>query len=247
MSRPAALLLAMLLATVALGAAAPAVAQPAEPREAAHAERVRADVRAILSQPEFREDKRESVLQRVGDWLRERLVALLRRLGRLFRFGGIAAGPGRLLFWLLAAALLVGIGYLIAWSVRSAARRSGSRPGSRPEVSTAVDPQEAGSVGPEAWLEAARRHAAAGDSRRAYRAAFNAVLMRLDRAGAIEFARSRTNGEYVRALGRAPSLLALFRPLSLEFDARWYGGAPIAGDDIGRCLQTYERIGASGP
>ena len=95
---------------------------------------------------------------------------------------------------------------------------------------------------PDRWLALAREHAASGDLRRAYRAAFIAVLLRLDRAGAIRYERSRTNGDYLRALRGRPPLLALLRPLANGFDSHWYGSAPVSEQEFRSCLAAYDMV-----
>lgn len=148
--------------------------------------------------------------------------------------------------WVILGLLLLGIAYLIAYAIRGMAGRMHVRPVKKSErglpLQALEEEKEITLTEPDAWLDAARHYAASGDLRRAYRCAFIAVLIRLDRVGAIRYEPARTNGEYLRSLRRRPDLFTLMKPLAYEFDARWYGTLPIAQADYERCLAVYRQI-----
>ncbi len=249
--RSAPLLLLSLALLAAFGAAPPVVAQLEEPERV---QRIQGHLRQILADPEFQWKKPEpTLLERAGKWIGERLEQLFDALGRLFRFSPApGSGAGERFFWVVYALLVGVLILLLAWLLTRIARRLSERradaaPRKRPTVSSqVVEPEETVEADPQSWLETARQYAESGDYRRAYRAVFLAILIRLDRAGAIHFDRARTNGEYLRALRSRPSLLALFRPLARDFDARWYGSAPVTEQDYHRLLGSYAAVSGTG-
>jgi hypothetical protein len=67
----------------------------------------------------------------------------------------------------------------------------------------------------------------------------------MDRLGWIRFDRARTNGEYIRSLRARPDILAWMRPLTNDFDLRWYGGESVEEQDYRRVMTAYERMASS--
>jgi hypothetical protein len=213
--------------------------------EGGRAERIKAELREILSSPQYQaKPPQESVFSRVLRRIGEGLKAFWRWFSGLFGFGsGLGVGGGNLFFWIVLVAVIVGIAYVIAYSVRRADLKRGDN-GSR-KLSISDEPEESAAASPEDWLAAAKRHAVAGDYRRAYRAVFIGLLLRLDRMGAIRFERSRTNGEYLRELRARPSIYSWMSSLAGDFDARWYGKAPVAEDDYHRLLRAFDNVPAT--
>jgi hypothetical protein len=248
--RPLLVLISLVLLAV-FRSAPPAAAQLPEPERV---QRIQGHLREILSGQEFQWKKPEpTILERAGKWIGERLEQFFDALGRLFRFSPAPeTGAGELFFWMIYVALVGGLILLLAWLLTRLARRLSERradaaPRKRPAVaSQVVEPEETVESDPEAWLETARQYAESGDYRRAYRAVFLAMLIRLDRTGAIHFDRARTNGEYLRALRSRPPLLTLFLPLARDFDARWYGSAPVTEQDYRRLLESYAAVSSAG-
>lgn len=234
--------------TPAAQSAAPATA------EAARAARIKADLRGILSSPEFTYDQpHDTFWQRVGKWVQDTLEKIGKALRRIFQFRGPSGAPVRgafaignvVLMVVLGVALLAIIGYGIARLAEhiAARRRAPKRKKKWLDItSEVVEPEESAAAEPDAWIRAANAHAAAGDYRKAYRAVFVAVLIRLDRLGALRFERSRTNGEYLRALRGNPALLGLLRPLARGFDLHWYGERPATEGDYRQAMSAYETV-----
>ncbi|HLV81479.1 MAG TPA: DUF4129 domain-containing protein [Chthonomonadaceae bacterium] len=202
----------------------------------------------ILSGSEFRPVVAgESPLDRAIRWLQDRWDTLRDWLSRQWRqlFGTVAIrGGGEGLMWVFLALFLVAAAWLLARLLQGAWARREQRPKKK---SKAYDMDEAGVetvTEPDAWLQQAQRYAAESDYRRAFRAVFLAILAHLHRAGAIEYDRSRTNGDYLRML-RGKGLRALYealRPLTAEFDIRWYGHRATAEEDYQRCRRAYEQV-----
>lgn len=215
---------------------------PASPRAA----QIKSHLAAILAGPEYqRGSPKDSFLVTIGKWIAEKMSNFFRWLSRLFPQTG-PRGTGNWIGWAILGLLLVGIAYLIAYAIRGMAGRMRAWPAKKSEWRQPLvelkEEKEIALAEPDAWLDAARRYAAAGDLRRAYRYAFIAVLVRLDRVGAIRYDPARTNGEYLRSLRRRHDLFTLMKPLTYDFDAHWYGTLPIAQADYERCLAAYKQI-----
>lgn len=207
------------------------------------ASRIRADLQEILRSGGYEgKPAGEGILSKIGSWIAEKWNAFADWLRKVFSFSGrIGTGPGSMtvLPYILVVALILLIAYAIVYAVKNYQR--GPRTSKRkPSVDISAEPEESADAEPDAWIAAARRHAAAGDYRKAYRAVFLAILIRLDRHGAIRFEPSKTNGDYVRSLRCAPDMLAFLRPLANDFDARWYGHVEATARDFNHMLAQYE-------
>ncbi|HXG23313.1 MAG TPA: DUF4129 domain-containing protein [Chthonomonadales bacterium] len=232
-------ILIMCLFPAALSAQGPPLASP-------RAAQIKSHLTAILAGPEYQQDgPKNSFLVTIGKWIAERVAHFFRWLNRLFPQTG-PRGTDHWMGWVILGLLLLGIAYLIAYAIRGMAGRMRPRPVKKSErglpLVELVEEKEIARTEPDAWLDVARHHAATGDLRRAYRCAFIAVLVRLDRIGAIRFDPARTNGEYLRSLSRRPDLFTLMKPLAYAFDARWYGTLPVTQTDYERCLAVYGQI-----
>jgi hypothetical protein len=147
--------------------------------------------------------------------------------------------------WIVIVALILGIVAVLCY----AAQKMGLgrvQLGARRAAMTEADEMEDHADDPEAFLAAARELAASGQYRRAYRAVFLALLLRMDHLEWIRFDRTRTNGEYLRALRSRPDVLTWLRPLATDFDLHWYGGKPVEEVDFQRILNAYQQT-VSGP
>jgi hypothetical protein len=217
---------------------------------------IRSDLDRILAQPEFRPTSHaENVLSRALRWIGERWDAFWRAVGkfldRLFgnsKFDGSKLGATRFgLQWVFIAIFIVLMAWLLALLIRAAIRSWVPRSKHKVTSDRIFDIDEADAdsfTEPDAWLQQALLFAEAGDYRRAFRALFLGVLLQLDHAGAIQYHRARTNGDYVgmlRGRGLAP-LNEVFRPLVNDFDSRWYGDRQTSEADYVRCRQEYDRI-----
>lgn len=215
------------------------------PRQSSHrAAEVKQHVREVLSSHDFDglRQKNEG-MEAFNKWVREQLQKLQNMLSG--RRGGGMALPGfgtEILSYLILVVLIVAVAYVIAYVIKNLAFGGRTREGKKKlMVANIEELEEAGSVDFDEWLAAARQHAAQGDYRRAYRAVFVAMLLRMDRYGAIEYKKSRTNGEYLRALRKNPTLFQLMQPAANAFDARWYGHIPATEADYRSCLTTFEQ------
>jgi hypothetical protein len=237
-----ALLLLLMLVSL-FCALTPVVAQP-PPR--ANPTQIKADLDSIFSRPEFRVEtaKSDNIFTRVWKWIVDQWNAFWKRVRDALGSSGVRLGGGGGLQWVFIVAFLVFMAWLLAKLLRGfIGYRSERKAGKR----TVFDFDEADAdviVEPDVWLQQAERFAQEGDFRRAFRAVFIAVILQLDRAGAIRFDRARTNGDYLRQLrgGDLPDALRLFGPLTVEFDQRWYGDHPTAEADYRRCRETHTAL-----
>lgn len=249
------LLLLLMGLTPGIGRAQSGPVQPAS--QQADPAQVKADLKRILQAPEFQPEKeQEGVLARFSHWLGERWDAFLAWLRKWFHWKPPApkvnpdAGSNllaALVVPIVTAVLLLAVVWLLALLIRALVRNWKQTAPAKTKTTTTFDIDDAAAdmlEEPDEWLRQAQHFAEANDFRRAFRAVFLGILLQLDRAGAIEYNRSRTNGDYVRLL-RARGLTALFeafRPLVFEFDLRWYGDRATAEEDYRRCRREYDRI-----
>ncbi len=219
---------------------------------------VKADLRKILEQPEFQPEKQsEGILGRFSRWWEAKKAQFQAWLRRLIGdrkpsearnpTSGISSAISAVVIPLITALLLLAVVWLIAILVRAIARNWKGKEKKAAKTTTTFDIDDATAdmmEEPDEWLRQAQQFAAASDFRRAFRAVFLGVLLQMDQAGAIEYSRYRTNGDYLRLM-RMRGLSALFEaflPLVFEFDLRWYGNHATAEEDYRRCRQEYDRI-----
>src|SRR5262249_45232457 len=82
-----------------------------------------------------------------------------------------------------------------------------------------------------------------GEFRQAVRWLYLAVLTHLHRADLIRYDRTRTNGEYLRQLRAADSVvLEPFGRLTRLFEQKWYGEGACAADDYDNCVELASQV-----
>lgn len=227
---------------------APAVS-PAQANPSAETAEVRARLGRILADPEFAPPAPvNNNLVRAAQWIKDQWEALWRFIGRFFRVPALSGGSG--LKWVLFGAVCAaGVWLLVKLVMEFRFKRRSNKTGLKTqELHDMLD--DVASTEPDVWLLQADRFARDNDYRRAFRSVFVAILLHLDRMDVIRFERSRTNGDYVRAV-RGKGLTALMEvllPLTLEFEVRWYGRRHTTENDYRRCVDQYNRIRTlSGP
>jgi len=131
-------------------------------------------------------------------WL-EKLARFFAKFGQLFEGLGTVA---HVLVWAVVIALVVLMAYPLLKSLLRMRRRSGDdveRKKKQVEVAAAPLEELLDKGDEQALLARAEAALAAGDLTAALHAFLAATLRALDRRGALQIARDRTNGEYVRA------------------------------------------------
>lgn len=172
------------------------------------------------------------------EWLRDRFGPLLRRLWP----GPDWSDPvwGRIEAGLLGIGALLGLAllaYLLHMGARAVRRRR--RAAARAEAADAPGPRTAAD-----WEEAARTAAAREDWRGAAMALYQAVLLRLSAAGALQVDRSKTPGDYrgdVRRNDR--ELAARFDAFLRGFERVAYGPGSPGADHYARLSEAAGALG----
>ena len=193
---------------------APFAAQPG-PVDPAH---VREVVARVLAGREFAGlgDGGVSVLERLRAWLRE----ATRHLHAWFQ--SLPAWVS----WALAAWALLCLAAIVAHLVHTLWRARGAPDGRHaPSRQASFAALGATSLDLDAIRAACRAAERDGDWERVVRLAYTAAILRLDEAGCLRFAPSKTNRAYLADLARsaAPSTQARFARMTEDFERMVYG------------------------
>lgn len=187
---------------------------PAEAREAAD---------AVLARPEYRWDD-ESILDRIGDWVADRIERALSSAG--LDVGGLPSWIG----WLVIL-VFVAFAALLVWRARGGWRRDRTVGAADRVVVTrgeaAVD-----------WAAEAARCEAEGRWREALRAHYRVLVGDLARRGVIGDLAGRTAGELGAEVRRsAPAAAPAFDAATALFEAAWYGGESVGPAERDRLVR----------
>lgn len=196
-------------------------------------------VREILSRPAYHPPEEtaagtfiKSIFRKVRAFKDELLAGFRRLIEKLLGAGASGSWiPNVLLFVLLAAGLVL-IAYLIARLRVPRAKRKKTRIILGEEVAADGAARELA----EAGLAAAR----AGDFRTAVRKLYVSLLYELAERNLIELDDSATNHEYLRRVSSVSRLAAPMRYLTDRFDYVWYGMFPSSPEDFAAYLARYE-------
>ena len=223
----------------------------AQDSSAVQTSQVKEHLKEILAQPEFHPevaknpfDQTFRFIQEQWDKLGKWFQSVRDWLNKLFR----GSGEGGLPFanFLVYAVMVLLIAVLIIFIVHQLREYGGTRTRAlkRSVFDLEEGEEDSFSRDPESWMSQARIHADSKEYQKAYRAAFIATLLDLDISGMVEFAKSNTNGDYVRQLrvvGR-DQLRSLFEPLVYEFDSKFYGEEATTEADYRELLKSRETI-----
>jgi hypothetical protein len=234
--RPAAAgLLAVLLLGAVLAPAAGAEGAdvsdpaPAPPPARPDAETVRAAAREILAGPRFAE--RESILERIFAWFREKL--------RGWEMPTLTGATGWLAFlqWVIliwCVVTLVAILAHLAWTLHA---MFGGRRGGRGAGFGGLEAADLAEASVEDLERLRDRLARDGRFREAVAVMLLLLLRHLDGLGLVRFHASKTNGEYVREFPPGRDDRDAFRQFVRSCDVAVYGPAPCGAG-------VYERLGS---
>jgi Domain of unknown function (DUF4129) len=181
------------------------------------------------------------------DGLREMWRQFWARVGQFFdRFGDLRS-DSPFVYWLvigiLVAAALAILGYLL-WSTlvgmaergaveRTAEVRGGGAPNAR--ARSAAE-----------WEEEARRAAGAGRYREAALALYQALLLRLETAGAVRYDPAKTPGDYRREARRDPRAAGTLTAFLRGFEPAVFGGRALDGEGYERLRAAASGAGGHG-
>ncbi len=227
----------LLLLCLLIGPSLASGQPPASPRAAEIHQRLQ----AILARPEYAPQPGGATLaERMGEAIRR----VLERFFRSLTFEGPISSSGTLITYVLMVALVAGLLAAVAHAavlvLRRARLRTEASRGQRDPLHDEVEVEAMGSD-PESLLRAARAARSRGDLEKAYRLYFLALLFRLDAAGLIRYDRSRTNGDYLRAL-RGSTLTGRLRAAMSAFDSIRYGGRRIDERDLETVAALLESL-----
>ncbi len=212
---------------------------------------VKEHLKEILAQPEFHPEAAKNpfdqafrFIQEQWDKLGKWFQSVRDWLNKLFR----GSGEGGLPFanFLVYAVMVLLIAVLIIFIVHQLREYGGTRTRALKRTVFDLDEGEEDSFSrdPESWMSQAQSHSDSKEYQKAYRAAFIATLLDMDIAGMVEFAKSNTNGDYLRQLrvvGR-DQLSSLFEPLVYEFDSKFYGEEATTEANYRELLKSRESI-----
>lgn len=182
-------------------------------------------LRRELLKPDYQEKR---------DWLHEFLLWLLNPLNRFFpKDAQIPTKP----ILILLIVVLLGVG---AWLIYSRFLRSSKK--EAPQVSDAlVDP----TIAPDEYRNQAMR-LRVSDPEEAVKAAFRAIIARLDRSGLTSTAPGRTVGDVARTIGgRYPELRPAAQESASSFDIAAYAlvtTGRVSSFDVDKVLNLDEKV-----
>jgi hypothetical protein len=179
-------------------------------------------------------------------WIGNKVVKLVDWLMRFWPDGATkkkkpAASGMRWTIGTLVALIILVLGVLAFEVIRRSRKASAGLIGESIPIGSSRDDDPL-SRGANEWERYAGQLAAAGRTREAIRAWYNAVLVTLYVANVLQFRKGRTNWEYVAAL--APDIV--WRPqiihLTRRFEEEWYGSDQSGLDALEECRAEARHI-----
>lgn len=189
-------------------------------------------LRRTYARPELR-PREPGALDGVREWWRDFWARIDDWLSGI---GGLRS-DSPVLYWLMVALLVAAglaiLGYLL-WStlMRMEARGAIATPAARSAAPNARARSAA------EWEDEARRAAGQGRYREAAVALYQALLLRLEAAGAVRYDPAKTPGDYRREARRDPRAAGALTAFLRGFEPAVFGGRALDGDG-------YERLRAA--
>ncbi|HVC93288.1 MAG TPA: DUF4129 domain-containing protein [Pirellulales bacterium] len=156
----------------------------------------------------------------------------------------------KVLCWIIAAALLAGLAYLMIRAFLDRENRAdGDQVGLR-KHDVADDAARIEALpfrlraGALDLLAEARRHYAEGNYGEAVIYLFSHELVELDRGRMVRLAKSKTNRQYHRELARRPELAQLFEQTMVAFEDVFFGGHPLQRQRFETCWRRLDDFAA---
>ncbi len=188
----------------------------------------------VLARPEYRWADDKSLVERIGGWVADQIERVTVPFG--LGAGGVPVWVG----WLVLVALAALVGVLIYRS-RAGWRRdrvAGERGHGRVVVSAGDDRVD--------WAAEADRCESLGLWREALRARYRVLVGDLAQRGVIGDLVGRTAGELVADVRTtAPGVAPAFAAATDEFEAAWYGGAPVGPAGRDRFVRLADDVRAA--
>lgn len=194
------------------------------------AEQVGAALQRVYTRPEL-QPRRPGAL----DGVREAWRRVTSSIWSWFdRFGDLRS-DSPVGYWLVIGLLIaagVAIIVFLLWNTLARLEERGARP--RPVPAPTGAPNARARTAGE-WEDEARRAAAAGRFREAAVALYQALLLRLEIAGALRYDPAKTPGDYRREARRDPRAAGALSAFLRGYEPVVFGGRPLDGDG-------YERL-----
>jgi len=156
----------------------------------------------------------------------------------------------KVLFWIIAGALLAGLAYLLIKAFLDREDRAdGDQVGLR-KYDQAEDAARIEALpfrlrsGALDLLGEARRLYAAGNYGEAVIYLFSHELVELDRARMVRLAKGKTNRQYLRELALRPELSQLFEQTMVAFEDVFFGSHPLPRPRFEACWRRLDEFGA---
>lgn len=192
--------------------------------------RVRQLADEVLSADRYARREPPQWLQRVAEWLAERLEGLLGSVG----FGGQVA---TWVAWLVLALLAAAIAVILWLSLRRGWRVGGGHRSS--DSAVRLEPAAARVD----WAAEAERHEAAGRWRDGLRCRYRVLVGELIGRRLVPDIAGRTAGEYAREVAASsPEAAPAFASSTELFEAVWYGGASAGPAERDRFVGLSDQV-----
>lgn len=209
--------------------------------------KIKRDVHRILQNPDYQwKSHNTSILNKIGKMfilIFQKFVSFFKKLFPKTKLPSTSVNPimAKILMVFLTVILVALLAWLTAVLIKGGSIQRKSSDKKRTKVQNSKLEEEPKTLDhPEDLLSYSKTMFDKGEWRRSYRYAFLAILLLLDRKGFIQYEKSRTNGDYLRALRRKKQLYPVFRTVCLDFDMKWYGHAPIDSVSCKRFMEHYE-------
>ncbi|MCS6920066.1 MAG: DUF4129 domain-containing protein [Fimbriimonadales bacterium] len=229
-----------------------------QPAPAPDAAQVKAQLNAIFAEPDMQIPPK-SFVERITEQIQRAFETLARWLQRLL--GGLGgsglSGMTPVFQWLVIVLLVLTIALAASYIL---GRVQLGRRAPSPTLSLDAAFRDARSMSALEWRELARRLAYEQEWQLALRAYYLGLLRLLHESRLLDYDPALTNWEHLQRLRQpAPPRFApastplpdpavreeaygLMRPLTLQFDAVWYGGATPDTDALQRCELAFETL-----
>ena len=227
-----------LVLLVASGAIATSVFAQGDPSAAGSsapgAESVRAAVRNVLSQPEFRHIHADPAAE--SNWWKEKIDDFFSWI-RTWAWGL----PGWLLWLLIIWMLLTLVAILVHFVYTISQQFGGGRRVWRTDQRTGRV-YNFNRLDLDMVRRAAQQHIEAGNWTMAVRLLYMAAILWLDQRGLVAFREHKTNHDYIRELAPHATVQQEFRTLTSAFDGIVYGGHVPTAEMCQQMKSTFENL-----
>lgn len=189
-------------------------------------------LRRTYARPEL-QPREPGALDGVREWWRQ----FWARFGQWFdRFGDLRS-DSPVVYWLVIGVLVAAGLFIVGYLLWSTLARMEARGAPRPAAGRGPAINARARTAAE-WEEEARRAAAEGRYREAAVALYQALLLRLEAAGAVRYDPAKTPGDYRREARRDPRAAGALTAFLRGFEPAVFGGRALDGEG-------YERLRAA--